>query len=320
MHLPRSKVVFTCILFLFVSFSFNTRAKSVEQLDINDMQKVTLIFDSNIRESDKPKLRSWMTHVSHALSLVYGEMPVDHFVTKIKATTTNYGTVPGGEVTHDMPPQVRLVVNTKRSLEELKADWTLYHELSHLLIPYDTGDSRWLAEGLASYYQNIIQARAGMFDEKTMWLKLYQGFERAKRQNNYRQQTLNFVSRNIDSNHQFMRIYWSGALFWLQTDIELRRLNRGLSLDSALKAMRNCCFNRYLNTKQTIGILDEITQTTVFTRLYGKFSNSFAIPEYLGLFNLLGITIKQSNLTLQATKPFSDIRHAVYKGTSNSND
>ncbi len=46
-----------------------------------------------------------------------------------------------------------------------------------------------------------------------------------------------------------MRINWSGSLFWLQADIALRRLNSGLSLDSALEAMRECYLNKYLYAK-----------------------------------------------------------------------
>ena len=65
------------------------------------------------------------------------------------------------------------------------------------LFPYDAGDSRWFSEGLASYYQNITQARIGMFNEQTMWQKLYDGFERGNKQQNYRHQTLDYVSDNI---------------------------------------------------------------------------------------------------------------------------
>jgi hypothetical protein len=64
---------------------------------------------------------------------------------------------------------VLLYVRKGASLEELRADWTAAHELSHLFHPYLGDDGRWLAEGLASYYQNVLRARSGLLEEADAW-------------------------------------------------------------------------------------------------------------------------------------------------------
>ena len=78
-------------------------------------------FDSNISSNKKKMLRQWISHSSDALKLVYGELPINHFIIKIKASKRNIGTVPWGEVSRNYPPEVTLIINPKSTLEELKA-------------------------------------------------------------------------------------------------------------------------------------------------------------------------------------------------------
>jgi predicted metalloprotease with PDZ domain len=218
------------------------------------------------------------------------------------------------------PPEVTLVVNTKSSLKELKADWTIYHELSHLLIPYDAGDARWFSEGLASYYQNITQARVGMFDEQIMWQKLYDGFERGNKQQKYSHQPLSYVSDNIGQNRNYMRIYWSGALYWLKADVALRELTKNTaspySLDLALKQLQQCCFNRYLSVEEIVEKLDELSQSQIFSTLFAEFSASYAIPDYLPLLNSLGVELKSARIELNNHAKLSAQRKAIFAGNS----
>src|SRR5690349_3931578 len=61
---------------------------------------------------------------------------------------------------------------------EFADDWTAVHELSHLMHPYLGDRGTWLAEGLATYYQNVLRARSGMLTPAQAWDRLYQGFKR----------------------------------------------------------------------------------------------------------------------------------------------
>lgn len=276
-------------------------------------------FAKNIPAHKQAQLKEWVIHARQALRLVYGKLPVEDFITLIKASTQGSDAVPWGEVNRYSPPEVTLVVNLNSSLETLKADWTIYHEFSHLLIPYDAGDSRWFSEGLASYYQNIIQARAGMFDEQTLWQKLYNGFERGNKQQNYAHQNLSYISDHVGQNRNYMRIYWSGALYWLKADIALRVLSKNTgqpyALDIALKQLQACCFSRYLSTHEIVQKLDELSVSKVFTTLFTEFSASSAIPDYLTPLSSLGVEAINGQVRLNNHAKLSQQRIAIFTGS-----
>ena len=325
--IPKPYQFFLNIAFATIAFSGcfminNANAMILTQptpIKPNTHNRVTLPkikFSGNIPEHKKLLLTDWVIHANQALRLVYGALPVENFLTVIEVSTQGTSAVPWGEVNRSSPPTVTLVVNLNTSLEALKADWTIYHEFSHLLIPYDAADARWFSEGLASYYQNITQARIGMFDEQTMWQKLYEGFERGNKQQNYAHQRLAYVSDHISQNHNYMRIYWSGALYWLKADIALRALSKNAakpySLDLALKELQACCFNQYLSATEITQKLDELSQSKIFSELLTNFSASYAIPDYLTLLSSLGVEVNNGDIKLNNRAKLSVQRKAIF--------
>ncbi len=300
-------------IILFVLFISPGAAKNKAE-PINNNQSIDVQFHSKISSEQKDIIRRWISHSSDALKLVYGELPVNHFITKIKSSKRNSGVVPWGEVSRTYPPEVTLVINPTSTLNELKADWTIYHEFSHLLIPYDAGDARWFSEGLASYYQNIIQARAGMFNENKMWQKLYDGFERGRSETNNNHQKLSYLSDHIDQNHSYMRVYWSGALYWLRADMALRKLKPNYSLDKALYQLQKCCFDRYLTAAEITKQLDKLTNSIIFTTLFTEFSESYTLPKYIKELRSLGVNQYAGQVKLDNKAEYSHIRRAIYQG------
>jgi len=298
---------------LFLFYNQSLQAKNTEFLINNNKQTNEVRFDKGFTTAQKEKTFQWIEHASEALKTVYGEFPVDYFVTQIKASRRGSDPVPWGEVNRESPSEVVLVINKNASLKQLKDDWTIYHEFSHLLIPYDASDERWLSEGLASYYQNILQARIGMFDEQKMWQKLYDGFERGRKQTNYGHQKLSYVSENMESNYNFMRIYWSGALFWLKADIALRQRNNSSSLDHALFKLHQCCFRYPLSAAEIIRQLDALTNSKIFSQLFQQFSTSYHIPTYNALLQSLGVRQRFGDISLDNAAEFSIIRKAIYQ-------
>jgi hypothetical protein len=97
-------------------------------------------------------------------------------------------------------------------------DWVLPHELAHLLHPYlGSGRGRWLAEGLASYLQNVLRARAGALSRDEAFASLFEGLARGAADG--ADGPLDAVA---DARRGLMRTYWGGAAFWLQADLALR--------------------------------------------------------------------------------------------------
>jgi hypothetical protein len=291
------------------------QASAAATISNHKRQTIEVLFNQNIHSQQHDKFKQWVDFSSKALMTVYGEWPMDTIVVRIKDKNgSRGGPVPWGQVSRTTPPELSLTVDEQASLKALKNDWTIYHELSHLLIPYDGYSARWFSEGLASYYQNITQARIGTITERKMWQKLYDGFERGRKQTNYPELTLEEVSDQMRQTRNYMRIYWSGALYWLVSDIELRQAKPDQSLDKALYQLRLCCAKQSLSAWQLARKLDDISGTKIFTRNYQSFGRSHAIPEYLDLLNDLGLSINFDNVQINSTAKLAHIRKAIYQG------
>ena len=74
--------------------------------------------------------------------------------------------VPFGHVIRDGGEAVRFFVNDDKPLDKYLGDWTATHEFAHLLLPYIESKQKWISEGFASYYQNVLLARRGVYSEE----------------------------------------------------------------------------------------------------------------------------------------------------------
>jgi hypothetical protein len=111
-----------------------------------------------------------------------------------------------------------LLADPAASAEAQARDWVLPHELAHLLHPYlGGGRGRWLAEGLASYLQQVLRARAGVLSRDEAFALLFDGFARGAADD-----TAGPLDAVADARGGLMRTYWGGAAFWLDADLALR--------------------------------------------------------------------------------------------------
>lgn len=71
--------------------------------------------------------------------------------------------------------------------------------------------------------QYILQARSGVMNETQFWQALHDGFEAGRRVRQFRGGTLRGIDDRLREEGGDMRIYWSGAWYFLNVDIRLRR-------------------------------------------------------------------------------------------------
>ncbi|MEZ4391300.1 MAG: hypothetical protein R3A48_09415 [Polyangiales bacterium] len=116
----------------------------------------------------------------------------------------------------------------------ISGEWIAVHEMVHMLLPVTRDDDAWLGEGIATYYQEVLRARAGMITPHDAWANLCSGLAAGARAAGRR--TLAEVARGRG---EYTRLYWSGAAVALRADVALRR--RGSSLDEAVRRWRGCC-------------------------------------------------------------------------------
>ncbi len=304
-----------------------------------DRQTATILYDPTFEAEEKKHARNWIKFVLHSATQVFGELPQDSINVKLEKHGGNYGItkrdvdnnsslksqfrragpVPWGEVRRTNPVTIKLIVNPLAySWNDIRRDWTAYHEVSHLFIPYDGWSGpRWFIEGLASYYQNILQGRSGLVSEKRMWNKLVAGFVRGEKDDQLGRYNLNVLSKNVRNFRAFMRVYWSGAFYWFKADVIVRRdSNNQQSLDSLLGELKSCCQHRELNGRNTAKKLDELYGKALFLPLFNSFQQLHAMPTFRPLLRSLGIIESWGDVTLQNDAPLLEIRKSIYQKRS----
>lgn len=256
-------------------------------------------------------LLHWIDANVKALLQVYGELPVATTQLLIVPVGSASDAVPWGQAMRGGGDAVHLYIDQTRPLHEFMQDWVLIHEFSHLLHPRIQGDGNWLSEGLASYYQNVLRARSGMLSSQQAWQKLDAGFERGRDQA-LPTRTLAQITDAMVKNRLFMRVYWSGAAFSLETDYRLRH-NEGLSLDKVLYKYKQCCLpaDRPLTASALVAKWDELSNTRWFEDLYRGYANSTDFPSLAGMYDLLGINQHPSGLRFNDKAASAAIRRQI---------
>jgi predicted metalloprotease with PDZ domain len=183
-----------------------------------------------------------------------------------------------------------------------------------LLIPYRGWGDLWFSEGLATYYQNILQARTGMLSEREMWQNIYAGMVRGLEDTAQQRQPLKEISETLHSKGGFMRVYWSGARYFFELDVRLRRQSGGsLTLDKALERLNRCCSDDRLTVPQIVTKLDRLNEVILFRSLYQEARESLTLKPFDKLFASLGISIQAGRVTLQPAGPGAELRRQIAK-------
>lgn len=258
-------------------------------------------------------LRAWVDAGARAVAKLYGRFPVHDTQVFVVPLGPGPDPVPWGEVVRGGGDAVHLYVDGNRGLAELNANWVLCHELSHLLHPYVSHGGSWLPEGIASYYQNVARARAGLLEPAAAWKKLESGFARGRQQTTGGR-ALADATNTLMHAGQYMRVYWSGAAIALIADVELRRQSNGaMSLDRVLDELGQCCLptrNRW-RPAMLMAKMDAIAGTDTFMRLYEMYVKKPVFPDVGEVFNSLGLGPQQPPAGSAAARVAADLRRAI---------
>ena len=263
--------------------------------------------------SERDKISTWLTQSVRNVWGVAGDFPNPHASIIVLDVPGRSGEpVPFGHVIRDAGETVRFFVQAERPLQEMVDDWTATHEFAHLLLPYVR--DKWISEGFASYYQNVLLARQGIYTEQRAWQKLVGAFAQAR-------DTRWPPSPNGTRNRPFwevrMLIYWSGAALALMGDVESRATSDNVrSLDSILAQLNQCCLpgQRSWSAHQLLTKLDELGGGDIFSTLYNKHADAAGLPPVERLYADLGIDVVSGRVRLDDTAPLAHIRRAIMSG------
>jgi predicted metalloprotease with PDZ domain len=109
-----------------------------------------------------------------------------------------------------------------------------------------------------------------------------------------------------------MRVYWSGAWYFLAVDSRLRQQSGGkLTLDLALKRLNDCCADQQLSVSQMVTRLDELNAVLLFQPLFEEMKTSEHMPAFETIFASLGVTATDGTVHLQKEGPGALLRRQM---------
>ena len=284
-----------------------------------DDRRLEVLISDQYGAAMRENLLLWTDYIAGALALVYGRWPDKRWQISIDPAdaASARDPIPWAEVHRGEVNRVEFLTASSASVDELKHAWTSYHELAHLLIPYRGWGDAWFSEGLASYYQNILQARMGLISERQMWQKLYDGFQRGLAETRFDGVPLAAVSDAMRNKGGYMRVYWSGAWYFLAADTRLRLQSAGRqNLDMALEKLNQCCGEQRLSVPEIVAQLDRLNKVLLFGSLYDDVAASTTVPPFTTIFASLGIDVMDGEIRLQAQGPGARLRREIVLGST----
>ncbi len=244
---------------------------------------------------------AWVRRSATMVSDYLGEFPVPG----LELTLSGRG---WGDVGFGMHQDGRwITVYCGRSTEEadLVNDWVMVHEMLHAAFPDLTRRHRWMQEGLSTYLEPIVRARAGNTTAQSVWRRWTRSMHHGRPR---------VGDEGLDITHTWGRTYWGGALFWMMVDIELRtQTDNDKSIRDVVRGILAEGGNGRANwsTKKVIAVADAATGTTVTSDLYARMAQAPGDVDLDALYEKLGVARVDGEVVFDDDAPLAHVRRAI---------
>jgi hypothetical protein len=246
----------------------------------------------------------WVRDTASAISEFWHGFPVSHALVVLIPTPGHRG-VAHGKVVAAGGPGVAIHIGAEAERDDLYGDWILVHELFHLGFPSFSGEGKWLDEGLATYFEPIIRARAGWRTPHAVWSEFAADMD----------QGLPAVeSTGVENTTNFRGIYWGGAILALLADVETRRRTAGkLGLEDGLLAVLDAGGNasELWKLDHTIDVIDKRLGGDTLRKLADAHRFGGRPVDLPRLWLDLGIQREASGVSFDETATLATVRQAI---------
>ncbi len=262
------------------------------------------------------RMGRWIETAFGAVAAFYGQAP-DNEVLVVVAPVPGERGVKFGRLLPESAPGIVLILGEKTTEHDLADDWMLTHELFHVGSPSYGAKSGWFDEGLATYFEPIIRARAGIHSEQAVWEELASEMPRG----------LHALTKiGLSKGDSRDDIYWGGGLFCLLADIEARRRTGGKKgLEDGLRAVLRAGGNSSVvwSLEETLEAMDQAIGEPVLGELAKRHMERGAPVDFDKLLRDLGVILPKSSgpggktkqgLRFDETAPLAAVRRAIVRG------
>jgi hypothetical protein len=186
-------------------------------------------------------------------------------------------------------------------------DWVLTHELLHVTLPTLGRAHAWLEEGIATYVEPIVRARAGIVTVDRYWRELAAGLPQGEPAPG---------DEGLERTHTWGRTYWGGALFCFEADLRIRETTHDArSFDDVLRAVvaTGDDVEKHWDMARFIAVGDGAIGGTTLADLYRERALAPGPVDLAGLWARLGVTVDPRGVAFDESAPLAAVRRAIIR-------
>jgi predicted metalloprotease with PDZ domain len=190
---------------------------------------------------------------------------------------------------------------------DLASNWELVHEMVHLAFP-SMRRQAWIEEGLATYVEPLVRARAGLAPADDIWKWLVSGLPQGQKA---------LTPGGLDGARSWAATYWGGALFCFDADVEIRQKSDGKkSLDDALRGIVRAGGNVTVSwtLEKALETGDRAVGLPVLSELYARMAKKAPSDDLDAVFRSLGVRGSKSAVSYDDHAPLASIRRGISTG------
>jgi len=213
-----------------------------------------------------------------------------------------------GKVLPESAPGIVILVGQHVRREQLREDWILVHELFHLGVPSFSGEGKWFDEGLATYFEPIIRARAGWRTEESVWAEFVRAMPLGLRA---------VDETGLENAERYGEIYWGGAIVALLADVEIRRKTAGArGLEDGLRAVLAAGgdASEVWPLDRTLQVSDRGCGVEALIPLARAHARNARRVDLKAVWQSLGIVAHDGGVSLRSDAPLASVRERIVFG------
>jgi hypothetical protein len=260
------------------------------------------VRSTGVEQLPMPMLATWVGDAATMIAAYYGGgLPVPGLeITLVAAAGSRVGF---GQ--HQDGRWIRVRYGRRATAETFVDDWVMVHEMLHATFPGLPEGHRWMQEGLSTYLEPIVRARAGATTDAEVWRRWTASMQHGRP---------SAGDRGLDHTHSWGRTYWGGTLFWLMVDVRLREATAGArSIRDVVTqiAARGGNGRVEWTTAQVIDEADRATGTTVMAQTYAELALAPGDVDLDALWHRLGVHRAGDHVRLDDDAPQAELRRAI---------
>jgi len=266
--------------------------------------RIDVNFPSGSFGGGSDAIRQWILDAAQSVAGYFGRFPVPRAVIEVHLQVGRKG-VFGGVTYGDVPARTKIAVGERTSAEDLRNDWTMTHELTHMAFPNVPRQHHWIEEGIATYVEPVARAQAGLLPVEEVWEEMLRDMPKGLPGSD---------ARGLDQTHSWASTYWGGALFCLLADVQFReRTSNRRGLQHALRGILRAGGNIQVEWPlvRALQIGDDSVGVPVLMELYGRMKDTPVSTDLPGLWKRLGVSATGQGVAFLPDAELSAIRTAI---------